>query len=202
MLRVSFAEILTHALLFTLSAQRNLDFFTTSYHYLTWVLPIIVVAPEYFAGNVELGVISQARIAFGHILKDLSIVVNSFTDFSKFSAGIDRLFSFMSAIMELDPGRSMGSLLGVTEPENDASISKSFASGGMTTEAASGIQITEFDPFLTSPPSASSLSQPSTMLSLRGLCLATPDNKRLLVKNLSLSLPRGSNLLIVGASGS
>jgi len=29
-------------------AQRNLDFFTTSYNYTTWVLPIIVVAPEYF----------------------------------------------------------------------------------------------------------------------------------------------------------
>ena len=72
-------------------AQRNLDFLTTSYNYLTWVLPIVVVAPEYFQGNVEMGVVSQASSAFGHILDDLSIVVNSFTDVSMFSAGIDRL---------------------------------------------------------------------------------------------------------------
>ena len=43
------------------------------------MLPIIVVAPEYFAGNVEMGVIQQASSAFGHILDDLSIVINSFT---------------------------------------------------------------------------------------------------------------------------
>jgi ABC-type uncharacterized transport system fused permease/ATPase subunit len=37
-------------------AQRNLEFVTTYYNYLTWILPILVIAPQYFAGNVELGV--------------------------------------------------------------------------------------------------------------------------------------------------
>ena len=36
-------------------AQRNLDFFTTSYNYATFILPIVVVAPEYFAGNIAMG---------------------------------------------------------------------------------------------------------------------------------------------------
>jgi putative ATP-binding cassette transporter len=36
-------------------AQRNLDFFTTCYSYFTWILPIVVVAPEYFAGNIAMG---------------------------------------------------------------------------------------------------------------------------------------------------
>jgi ABC-type uncharacterized transport system fused permease/ATPase subunit len=36
-------------------AQRNLDLFTTSYSYFTWILPIVVVAPEYFAGNIAMG---------------------------------------------------------------------------------------------------------------------------------------------------
>jgi len=34
-------------------AQRNLDFFTTSYRYLIQVLPISVVAPQYFAEKIE-----------------------------------------------------------------------------------------------------------------------------------------------------
>lgn len=35
-------------------AQRNLEFFTTPYHYLIQVVPIAVVAPQYFAGAIQL----------------------------------------------------------------------------------------------------------------------------------------------------
>ena len=178
-------------------AQRNLDFLTTSYNYLTWVLPIIVVAPEYFSGAVELGVISQASSAFGHILDDLSIVVNSFTDVSKFSAGIDRLYSFLSAIIALDPERrSVGSLLSVPVAEDNATTRPK---DEQMMSPKDIIQINEFDPLLSSP---TSMSQPSVILAINRLCLATPDNKRMLVEDLNLSLLSGNSLLIVGASGS
>ena len=161
------------------------------------------MAPEYFAGNVEMGVISQAASAFGHILDDLSIVVNSFTDVSKFSAGIDRLFSFMSAIMDLDPGRSVGRSMGslLSLPTDDPSSPKAERS------SADVIQVKQFDPLVTatrsSIPEMLSLSQPqTTILSIKDLCLATPDNKRMLVQDLNMTLVSGSNLLIVGASGS
>jgi ABC-type uncharacterized transport system fused permease/ATPase subunit len=161
------------------------------------MLPIIVVAPEYFAGAVELGVIQQASAAFGHILDDLSIVVTSFTDVAQFSAGIDRLFSFLSAIMVLDSERSsMGSLLSISKDEPSSESERT----AIRTPAA--IQVEEFSPLFLTDPSSSGGSQPSTILSIRGLCLATPDNKRILVQNLNLSLSSGSNLLIVGASGS
>ncbi|KAL3761508.1 hypothetical protein ACHAWU_006538 [Discostella pseudostelligera] len=191
-------------------AQRNLEFVTTYYNYLTWVLPIMVVAPEFFAGNVELGVISQASSAFGHILDDLSIVVNSFADVSKFSAGIDRLYSFMSAIMELDPERrSMGKLLSVVPVAEFnggiSSISTGYDAIPMPSQSSDNvIQVKRFDPWVTTAPSfdEASNSQPSTILFIIGLRLATPDNKRILVDNLNLSLASGSHLLIVGASGS
>ena len=156
------------------------------------MLPIVVVAPEYFNGNVEMGVVSQASSAFGHILDDLSIVVNSFTDVSKFSAGIDRLFSFLSAIIALDPHRrSMGSLLSIPDPEKKDETPST--SGHMMSENT-GINVIEFDPF--------EQSASSTILSTESLCLSTPDNKRTLMQNLNLSLQDGKNLLIVGASGS
>ena len=44
-----------------LGTQRNLEFFTTAYSYLVQILPVLVVSPLYFAGSVELGVITQAR---------------------------------------------------------------------------------------------------------------------------------------------
>ena len=133
------------------AAERNLNFLTTNYHYLTWVLPIVVVAPKYFAGNVEMGVISQASSAFGHILSDLSLVVNSFTDLSKFSAGIERLFTFLNTIREL--GGNRASLLSAPTPAKDAA--KGDGAGEAATEVPEpgAIRVRETDPFLTAPPS-------------------------------------------------
>jgi putative ATP-binding cassette transporter len=44
-------------------AQRNLEFFTTPYHYLIQVVPIAVVAPQYFAGAVQLVSLQQGCTA-------------------------------------------------------------------------------------------------------------------------------------------
>ena len=59
-----------------LGTQRNLEFFTVGYSYLVQILPVLVVSPLYFAGSVELGVITQSTGAFNHVLNDLSIIVN------------------------------------------------------------------------------------------------------------------------------
>lgn len=71
--------------------SRNLAFFTTSYTYLIQILPLSIIAPLYFTGTIELGVVSQSQQAFGHILDDLSLIVNQFDRLSAFSAGVDRL---------------------------------------------------------------------------------------------------------------
>lgn len=71
--------------------SRNLAFFTTSYSYLIQILPLSIIAPLYFSGSIELGVVSQSQQAFRHILEDLSLIVNEFERLSAFSAGVDRL---------------------------------------------------------------------------------------------------------------
>lgn len=71
--------------------------------------PIVVVAPSYFAGEVELGVVQQAAAAFSHVLDDLSILVAQWDSLSEFSAGIDRLYTFLKAMQALDPSRSISS---------------------------------------------------------------------------------------------
>ena len=43
-------------------AQRNLEFFTTPYHYLIQVVPIAVVAPQYFSGAVQLVSVAYIKI--------------------------------------------------------------------------------------------------------------------------------------------
>ena len=96
-----------------INVERNLDFFTTAYQFLIQILPGAVVAPLFFAGKVELGVVSQSFGAFNHILNDFSIIVNQFEALSQFSAGVDRLGEFAlrlrdeagaDEVMKLPPG--------------------------------------------------------------------------------------------------
>jgi vitamin B12/bleomycin/antimicrobial peptide transport system ATP-binding/permease protein len=83
---------------FLIGWERNLGFFTTSYGYFVVVVPSVVVAPMFFAGQIDFGAISQAGFAFSQILGALSIIVDNFTDLSGFIAGIDRLSSFADAL--------------------------------------------------------------------------------------------------------
>ena len=74
-----------------LISSRNLEFFTNGYRYLIQILPAAVVAPMYFSGKIEFGVINQSVSAFNHILGDFSLIVYQFQAISAFSAVIDRL---------------------------------------------------------------------------------------------------------------
>lgn len=58
-----------------LVASRNLDFFTSFYRFLIQLLPAVVVAPLFFQGKIEFGVINQSQSAFNHVLSDMSLVV-------------------------------------------------------------------------------------------------------------------------------
>jgi ABC-type uncharacterized transport system fused permease/ATPase subunit len=74
-----------------LIATRNVDFFTSSYRFLIQFLPAAVVAPLYFKGEIEFGVINQSSSAFSHILGDVSLVVYQIQRLASFSAVTDRL---------------------------------------------------------------------------------------------------------------
>eukprot|EP00802_Teleaulax_amphioxeia_P007772 Tamp_07780.p1 GENE.Tamp_07780~~Tamp_07780.p1 ORF type:complete len:775 (-),score=172.86 Tamp_07780:113-2437(-) len=81
-----------------IATQRNLELFTVAYRYMVQVIPAWVVAPLYFQGKIQLGVVSQSYGAFNHILSDLSIIVNSFEEISAFGAGIGRLGNFVEVM--------------------------------------------------------------------------------------------------------
>jgi ABC-type uncharacterized transport system fused permease/ATPase subunit len=103
-----------------IGTQRNLEFFTVSYNYLTWILPVVVIAPQYMEGLVELGVVQQAAAAFGHVLDDLSLIINEFEGLSEFSASIGRLHQFINAIRDVDPDRDeFAPLMGRPPSSND-----------------------------------------------------------------------------------
>ena len=88
---------------FLIGWERNLEFFTKGYEYTILVLPIVVMAPMYFAGEIKFGVVTQAESAFVQVLSALSVIVSQFEQLSTFVAGITRLETFATAI---DPPRA------------------------------------------------------------------------------------------------
>jgi len=87
-----------------LVASRNLDFFTSFYRFLIQLLPAAVVAPLFFAGKIEFGVVNQSQSAFGHVLSDVSLVVYQLEALAGFSAVVDRLGEFGEVVDKPRPG--------------------------------------------------------------------------------------------------
>jgi len=229
-------ESLVANLYAVIGTQRNLEFFTVSYNYLTWILPVVVIAPQYMEGLVELGVVQQAAAAFGHVLEDLSLIINEFQGLSEFFASIGRLHQFVRAIRDADPDRSeLAPLLGRPPPGNgDSNNGYAAACGekdGIFSDTAKrtaplhpppGEQYTSYNSTNNNideesiclrelpPLSDSSGGNHGSALSIRNLCLCTPNalsdsttspQKRTLISNLDLELRWGQKLLIVGPSG-
>lgn len=86
--------------------QRNLGFFTQGYDYIIIILPALVIAPRYFAGEVEFGVISQASFAFSMVLNAISIVVDQIYKLSAFAAGVNRLATFSESLEDTTEAQS------------------------------------------------------------------------------------------------
>lgn len=105
-----------------LTASRNLDFFQSAYRYIIILLPAAVVAPLYFEGKIEFGVVSQSQSAFSHILSDVSLVVYQFESLAGFSAVVDRLGQFQEAIEAKGKLRLSGDSDYALDPESKISF--------------------------------------------------------------------------------
>jgi putative ATP-binding cassette transporter len=94
--------------------NRNLGFFTTGYFNLMQVVPVLVVAPLFFRGEVEFGVITQSVMAFGSLVSACSLIVSQFQPLSSFTAVLSRLNQLWDA-MEQPPLRKEESKIKVEE---------------------------------------------------------------------------------------
>ena len=69
-----------------------------SYDYFSRFLPWLVIAPLYFAKEVDFGVFGQASIAFSQVLFSVSYIVNNIDQLAAFSASISRLEGFQGKV--------------------------------------------------------------------------------------------------------
>ncbi|MBA0733414.1 hypothetical protein Gogos_017436 [Gossypium gossypioides] len=162
-----------------LISSRNLEFFTNGYRYLIQIVPAAVVAPMYFSGKIEFGVINQSVSAFSHILGDVSLVVYQFQAISAFSAVIDRLGEFDDI---LDSSRSKS----LSDPMEYINLTYSHVKGSQVLDSNGS-----------TPPTTS-----PRLLDVENLTLKTPKSNSTLVRDLSFAIDEKDNLLVVGPSGS
>lgn len=162
-----------------LIASRNLEFFTNGYRYLIQILPAAVVAPMYFSGKIEFGVINQSVSAFNHILGDISLIVYQFQAISAFSAVIDRLGEFNDVL------DGSGSKQLYDSPEEINLIYCNVKSSSLLESSGSVLS-----------------DHCQKLLHIENLTLQTPINKAVLLMDLSLVINCKEHLLVMGPSGS
>ncbi len=137
-----------------LSRLRTVTVASKFYKYMIIVIPSLIMLPALIDGQLKLGDLTQADMAFAMILESLSLVVLSYDSITELLAQTVRLGSFHEAL-ECPVERS----------ENTVDV--------------------EIGP----------------NISLEGVSILTPDRKLTLIKNLSLTVAPGEDLLIKGPSG-
>ena len=82
--------------------------FTATFGQLSPIIPFVFTAPFYFAGKIELGVMTQTAQAFGQVASALTFFVNYYTYLAAFKSVVDRLSSFDDAIDKAQELRDAG----------------------------------------------------------------------------------------------
>jgi vitamin B12/bleomycin/antimicrobial peptide transport system ATP-binding/permease protein len=78
--------------------ELNLNILTNAYEFIPFILPAIAVAPGIFAGELEVGKVTEAQGAFIRIFFSLNLIVARFQSLATFGAGVDRLFAFLASL--------------------------------------------------------------------------------------------------------
>ena len=83
--------------------HRSLGYFTSGYFQLVQLIPVLVVAPLFFKGEVEFGVVTQSAMAFGSLVGAASLIVHQFQPLSSFTAVLSRLNQLWDAMEQPQP---------------------------------------------------------------------------------------------------
>ncbi len=166
------------------SWQRNMTLFKTSYDYGVLIIPSLISAPLYLAGQIELGMIVQAATAFGTVVGALSIVVGQYQTYARLGAIARRISDFIGKLEQLENQAAQSEMTALEHnatgaPECQATAAAAIAtSNGIKTRVTAGGRLV-----------------------ISNLSMTTPDRSHSLVQGLNLELKLGARLIIAGPSG-
>lgn len=104
------------------SVNRDVGFFTTGYNWLIQIIPALIIAPAFFRGDIEFGVITQSAAAFAMLVGAFSLIINQFKSISNFAAVVTRLSTLSEAIENSQ--RSVSTEIQVHETQEQLSYEK------------------------------------------------------------------------------
>lgn len=84
------------------SCLSGLELWRNVYNFATILIPTVLTAPRFFAGEVEFGVIAQASYAFDRMNDALSAFVANFDSLSSLSAQTERLITLMDTMKRIE----------------------------------------------------------------------------------------------------
>ena len=85
-----------------INRRKRLTAFTATYGQLSQIIPYLFTAPFFFAGKIQLGVITQTARAFFTVEGSLNFFINYYTFLADYKAVLDRLMSFDEAADRAD----------------------------------------------------------------------------------------------------
>lgn len=93
--------------------NRNIQLFTHSYNLAMPLIPAVIIAPSYFAGEIPFGTITQAVMAFTSVFHGATVFIGQFNGLSHYAAITNRLGVMVE---EMDEGVSLVEREGDTCP--------------------------------------------------------------------------------------
>lgn len=91
--------------------QKKLTWFTSGYAQIAIIFPIIIAAPRYFGGQMQLGGLLQTVNAFGKVQDALSFFIDNYTVFAEWRAVIARLEGFALHMDEIESAHDKKTIL-------------------------------------------------------------------------------------------
>jgi vitamin B12/bleomycin/antimicrobial peptide transport system ATP-binding/permease protein len=86
--------------------QKQFTWFASFYGQLAIIFPLVVGAPRYFSGAIQLGGLMQIANAFGEVQKALSWFVDAYVRLASWRSAIERLTGFSDAIERVVAAKS------------------------------------------------------------------------------------------------
>ncbi|MEW6561447.1 MAG: ABC transporter ATP-binding protein/permease [Pseudomonadota bacterium] len=80
--------------------QKLFTWYSAFYGQLAIIFPILVAAPRYFAGQIQLGGLTQTAQAFGQVQGALSWFIGAYTSIADWRATVERLQTFVDAMQQ------------------------------------------------------------------------------------------------------
>jgi putative ATP-binding cassette transporter len=88
-----------------MKCQKRLTWFTSSYSQVAIIFPILVAAPRFFSGAIQLGGLMQIASAFSNVQSALSWFIDNYRPFAEWKSSVDRLTSFHETICTTEPNQ-------------------------------------------------------------------------------------------------